>query len=876
MRKLIAIILSICFIYTTVLSSVYALDGEDDTEVHSDVISQETTTNDSNSDLNSESNQISEGTQVNGNDDENNNVEEPTDKNDVSITNEVSANIEYSTHVEDIGWQPYVQEGKMAGTSGESKRLESIKIRLINSNVEGSISYATHIQNLGWTDFVENDTISGTVGQKLRLEAIKIKLNGEIANYYDVYYRVHVQNIGWLDWACNGMAAGTASYSYRLEGIEIRLVKKGEAAPGPTNKTFISPGKIYYSSHVQDTGWQKNVGDGKLSGTEAESKRIEAIKIYLDNAEYAGNVEYDISVQNIGWQGYKNNGEVAGTIGQKKHVEAVKIRITGEIATYYDVYYRVHVQEFGWLSWAKNDEMAGTNGYGYRVEAIEVVLIPKGESAPGDTTKPYQTPGNIYYSTHVEDIGWLNSMGDGGTSGTIGKSKQVEAIKINVGNIGYSGDVEYSTHIQDVGWQEYKKNGDIAGTIGDRLQVEAIKIRLTGEIATYYDVYYRTHVQNFGWLSWTLNDQKAGSEGISTHIEAIEIVLVPKGGSAPGDTSRPFIKGENIFYSSHVQGVGWMEQVSNGATSGTQGKNLRLEAIKITLSNENYEGNVEYSAHIQDIGWQNYVSNGAIAGTENESRRIEAIKIRLTGEIANYFDVYYRVYCQNIGWLDWTCNDNPAGTIGASYRIEAIQIKTYIKGAAAPGASSKACLTFKNNNGYLVCYDNKGQLCEDIEKLYILQGAYDLRVNKATNVVTALAQDGNGKEIIAYKRFVCSTGINTPSGVYYTPAKYRWRELMGPSYGQYSTRIVNGILFHSVPYNKMNIYTLSARMYNQLGTTCSHGCIRLTCADAKWIYDNCPLGTKVIIVEGGRDPLSKPVAQKIPLTQTWDPTDPAI
>ncbi|WRK53099.1 hypothetical protein SD457_23675 [Coprobacillaceae bacterium CR2/5/TPMF4] len=163
------------------------------------------------------------------------------------------------------------------------------------------------------------------------------------------------------------------------------------------------------------------------------------------------------------------------------------------------------------------------------LKLIEVVLIPKGESAPGDTTKPYQTPGNIYYSTHVEDIGWLNSMGDGGTSGTIGKSKQVEAIKINLGNIGYSGDVEYSTHIQDVGWQEYKKNGDIAGTIGDRLQVEAIKIRLTGEIATYYDVYYRTHVQNFGWLSWTLNDQKAGSEGISTHIEAIEIVLVPKG-----------------------------------------------------------------------------------------------------------------------------------------------------------------------------------------------------------------------------------------------------------------------------------------------------------------------------------------------------------
>lgn len=100
---------------------------------------------------------------------------------------------------------------------------------------------------------------------------------------------------------------------------------------------------------------------------------------------------------------------------------------------------------------------------------------------------------------------------------------------------------------------------------------------------------------------------------------------------------------------------------------------------------------------------------------------------------------------------------------------------------------------------------------------------------------------------------------------------------MGPSYGQYSTRIVNGYLFHSVPYNRNgDIYSLSARMYNQLGTTCSHGCIRLTVADAKWIYDYCPLGTKVIIVPSGNDPLSKPSAQKIPLTQTWDPTDPAI
>lgn len=31
------------------------------------------------------------------------------------------------------------------------------------------------------------------------------------------------------------------------------------------------------------------------------------------------------------------------------------------------------------------------------------------------------------------------------------------------------------------------------------------------------------------------------------------------------------------------------------------------------------------------------------------------------------------------------------------------------------------------------------------------------------------------------------------------------------------------ILFHSVPYDKMNPYTLSTEEYNKLGTTCSHG-----------------------------------------------------
>ena len=164
-----------------------------------------------------------------------------TSNTDPVVPGDTMANVTYRTHVQNYGWQGWKYNGQMSGTSGESKRLEGINIKLTNKPYDGGIAYTTHVQTYGWqgdendsSKWMTNGKMSGTSGESKRLEAIKIKLTGEMAEHYDIYYRVHAQTYGWLGWAKNGDPAGTAGLSRRLEGIQIVLVKKGENPPANT------------------------------------------------------------------------------------------------------------------------------------------------------------------------------------------------------------------------------------------------------------------------------------------------------------------------------------------------------------------------------------------------------------------------------------------------------------------------------------------------------------------------------------------------------------------------------------------------------------------------------------------------------------------
>jgi lipoprotein-anchoring transpeptidase ErfK/SrfK len=172
--------------------------------------------------------------------------------------------------------------------------------------------------------------------------------------------------------------------------------------------------------------------------------------------------------------------------------------------------------------------------------------------------------------------------------------------------------------------------------------------------------------------------------------------------------------------------------------------------------------------------------------------------------------------------------------------------------------------------------DAAGNQTQASATVQVVPYPYEIHVNRQANTVTVYVPDENGNHTIPYTAFVCSCGSDTPEGTFRTSDKYTWRALIHNVYGQYATRITGSILFHSVPYTAMSKGTLQAEEYNKLGQTASAGCIRLPVANAKWIYDNCPSGTTVVIYSSDDPgPLGKPAAQQIPLDSTWDPTDPA-
>lgn len=182
--------------------------------------------------------------------------------------------------------------------------------------------------------------------------------------------------------------------------------------------------------------------------------------------------------------------------------------------------------------------------------------------------------------------------------------------------------------------------------------------------------------------------------------------------------------------------------------------------------------------------------------------------------------------------------------------------------------------TWRWIDGYKRYINASGDIDNDVSRL--VSGPYLIKVYKWSNYLIIYAKDENGEYKVPVKAMITSCGNPTPTGTYYSPMKFRWLTMVGGSKAQWCTQISGDYLFHSVPYRIADPTTLyTDLMYNYLGTTQSLGCIRLQAGDAKWIYDNCELGTEIYITpHESEGPIAKPSFSPIPSWHTWDPTDP--
>ncbi len=146
---------------------------------------------------------------------------------------------------------------------------------------------------------------------------------------------------------------------------------------------------------------------------------------------------------------------------------------------------------------------------------------------------------------------------------------------------------------------------------------------------------------------------------------------------------------------------------------------------------------------------------------------------------------------------------------------------------------------------------------------------FAVTVDVNNQVTTVYGRDENGEYTVVVRQMLCSTGTKSyPSDVgdwVLNGRTARWCYF--PRWGghaQYWTRINSSIAFHSVIYNSVNTMDLSVSSYNNLGKRVSHGCIRLTVADAKWIYDNVGEGTVVTIREDMPDDPELRASLKLP------------
>lgn len=127
--------------------------------------------------------------------------------------------------------------------------------------------------------------------------------------------------------------------------------------------------------------------------------------------------------------------------------------------------------------------------------------------------------------------------------------------------------------------------------------------------------------------------------------------------------------------------------------------------------------------------------------------------------------------------------------------------------------------------------------------------SYYIRISIAKHTLVVYQLDNNKEFSIPVKAFKVALGPKVAPAKTAISEKSLWRKITDIYYVRYSSRLDNAEYLSSATYYSQSNYNLNPGSYNAIGNNVTEGSILMTCANAKWIYENCGTKTTVEIVE---------------------------
>lgn len=250
--------------------------------------------------------------------------------------------------------------------------------------------------------------------------------------------------------------------------------------------------------------------------------------------------------------------------------------------------------------------------------------------------------------------------------------------------------------------------------------------------------------------------------------------------------------------------------------------------------------------------------------------------------------------------VKWSTADPETAVVDSNGRVDGIKVGKTVITATAKNATIEYPIEIVKAGKATTSYSTA--ITDNFEAAKANLGdsegvnPYAIIVNEYNCNVTVFTYNSKGIYSLPVRSMVCSTAKSplVPFKDYYSTDddevdltiyenigdKSEWVYLSDGNYYRYATYIGEDMMFQSSPYTKEDEASLNAEEYNKIGTPATAKNIRLSVADAKWIYDNCKEGTQVRIVNSNDTYRFSRlgVPESIKLTENskslkYDPTD---